>query len=76
MNRSVAQIVSRTGLAKGDKYGLTHGWYLDTRNSRTVVRWTNRYDDNAEHSVKRIADALAERGYAVSVHGCTIEVAQ
>ena len=76
MNRSVAQIVSRTGLVKGDKYGVTHGWFLDTSRGRTIVRWTNRYDDNLERSVKRASEALAERGYTVSVRGYTIEVTQ
>ena len=78
MNRSVAQIVSRTGLSKGDKLGLTHGWHLETRNRRTLIRWSNRYQDadGTQRSITKIVDALARHGYSVSVNGSTIEVTQ
>lgn len=76
INRAVGQIVSRLGLIKGDKFGTTHGWNLDTRNNRTIVSWTNRYGDNAESTVKRIADALTSKGYETSVSGNKIEVTQ
>ena len=76
ISRAVGQIVGRLGLPKGDKYGSTHGWSVRTYDNRTVVNWTNRYGDNPEQSVKRIADALTSKGYETSVSGMKIEVTQ
>ncbi len=76
INRSVSQIVGRLGLMRGDKYGLTNGWFLDTRNGRTIVRYQDKCKtaEQIRKDVENIADALTSRGYTVVTTGTNVEV--
>lgn len=66
-NRQIAQIISRTGALKGDKFGLTHGWFLDTRYGKSVLRYNNRHEspEQCQQTLSNISTTLQSKGYAV-----------
>jgi hypothetical protein len=76
-NKQIAQIISRTGAIKGDKFAITHGWHLDTRNGKSVVRYNNRHQTNeqCQHTIATISAALQSKGFAVvMINACTLSI--
>jgi hypothetical protein len=76
-NRQIAQIISRTGAIKGDKFGTTHGWHLDTRNGKSVVRYNNRHqtEQQCQTTVAKIRTALQSKGFTVAIiNPCTLSI--
>jgi hypothetical protein len=76
-NRQIAQIISRTGAIKGDKFANTHGWYLDTRNGKSILRYNNRHQTNeqCDYTIASISTALQAKGYAVHfINACTLSI--
>ena len=76
-NRQIAQIISRTGAMKGDKFAITHGWFLDTRNGKSVLRYTNRYQsqEQCNQTLTTICEALQSKGYVVlMLDACTLSI--